>query len=256
MWHDLSPRPLGRGLGRGGSQPFQNFLRENHMPNRQIVLDTETTGLGPGHKIIEIGCLVLENRKLTNTRFHTYLNPEREIDPGAFKVHGLGLDFLQDKPLFKTIMPDFLEFIAGAELIIHNAPFDVGFLNAELKQAKCPKALTDYCTVLDNLVLAREKHPGQKNNLDALCKRYSINNSNRQLHGALLDAELLAKVYLAMTREQIDLFDTGDSAASIAGITEHSVVAMAESEAFRVIYANEDELSAHEALMGQLKRKC
>ena len=161
---------------------------------RQIVLDTETTGIGPelGHRVIEIGCVELVNRKLTGKTFHTYLNPERDVDEGAFRVHGISTAFLQDKPVFKEIVSDFIHFIQDAELIIHNAPFDVGFLNSELKHVKWPKQLDHHATVLDTLVLARNKHPGQRNSLDALCKRYDVNNSNRQLHGALLDAEEVA----------------------------------------------------------------
>jgi DNA polymerase III subunit epsilon len=176
---------------------------------RQIVLDTETTGIGPevGHRIIEIGCVELVDRKLTNNHFHVYLNPQREIDEGAFRVHGISAEFLQDKPLFKDIFSEFIEFIRGAELIIHNAAFDVGFLNAEFKLLGSAYQINDLCSVCDTLILAREKHPGQRNNLDALCKRYEIDNSNRILHGALLDAEILAFVYLAMTGGQADLFD-------------------------------------------------
>lgn len=171
---------------------------------RQIILDTETTGIGheAGHRVIEIGCVELINRKLTGNHYHTYLNPQREVDEGAFKVHGISSEFLQDKPLFQNVVSEFIDFIAGAELIIHNAPFDVGFLNSELKHVKWPKRLDAHCTVFDTLVLARTKHPGQRNSLDALCKRYDIDNSNRELHGALLDAEILALVYLAMTGGQ------------------------------------------------------
>lgn len=175
---------------------------------RQIVLDTETTGLDPnsGHRVIEIGCIELINRKFTGNNLHFYLNPERNIDEGALKVHGLSNQFLKDKPLFKNIASQFIDFISGSQLIIHNAPFDVGFLNAELLGIKYKKSLEELCDVLDTLVLAREKHPGQRNNLDALCKRYNVNNSNRKLHGALLDAEILAFVYLAMTGGQTELF--------------------------------------------------
>ena len=175
---------------------------------RQIILDTETTGIGSqhGHRIIEIGCLEMVNRKLTGKHFHVYLNPQRDVDEGAFRVHGLSTEFLQDKPLFKDVLQAFLDFIDGAELIIHNAPFDVGFLNAELKRAKWTKRLEGHCTVFDTLAFARKKHPGQRNSLDALCKRYDVDNTNRQKHGALLDAEILAFVYLAMTGGQSKLF--------------------------------------------------
>ncbi len=175
---------------------------------RQVVLDTETTGLEPnlGHRIIEIGCIELIDRKFTGNNLHIYLNPERKIDDGAFRVHGISNEFLQDKPLFKDIANQFINFVYGAELIIHNAPFDVAFLNAELAGIKHKNLLEEFCDIVDTLVLAREKHPGQRNNLDALCKRYNVNNSNRKLHGALLDAEILAFVYLAMTGGQTELF--------------------------------------------------
>jgi len=180
---------------------------------RQIVLDTETTGLSPedGHRIIEIGCVELLNRRLTGNRFHTYLNPQRAIDQGAVDVHGLDNRFLADKPLFEQIAADFIAFVEGAELIIHNAPFDVGFINAELRRLDAgwlppgKRAIGDYCGVLDTLAQAKKKHPDQRNSLDALCKRYNVKNSHRELHGALLDAEILAEVYLAMTGGQSDL---------------------------------------------------
>jgi len=175
---------------------------------RQIVLDTETTGLSPedGHRVIEIGCVELLNRKLTGNRFHTYLNPERAIDQGAVDVHGLDNKFLADKPLFGSIADDFLAFVEGAELVIHNAPFDVGFINAELRRlGSGPRSITENCGILDTLALAKQRHPGQRNSLDALCKRYGVSNSHRELHGALLDAEILAEVYLAMTGGQSDL---------------------------------------------------
>ena len=175
---------------------------------KQIVLDTETTGLEPkqGHRIIEIGCVELINRRETKRNFHQYLNPEREIEDGAYNVHGLSNEFLSDKPRFADIAQDFIDFIKDSELIIHNAPFDVGFINSELKlMGKKWGQVEDYCKVFDTLLLAREKHPGQKNNLDALCKRYDVDNSNRDLHGALLDAEILLDVYLGMTGGQTDL---------------------------------------------------
>jgi DNA polymerase-3 subunit epsilon len=175
---------------------------------RQIALDTETTGLSTelGHRIIEIGCVEMVNRKLTGNTFHYYVHPEREVDPGAFAVHGIGLDFLSDKPKFVEIFKPLLEFINGAELIIHNAPFDVGFLNHEFSLLGHQNQINHYCSVFDTLPFARKQHPGQKNNLDALCKRYTIDNSHRNLHGALLDAELLARLYLAMTGGQATLF--------------------------------------------------
>ena len=160
---------------------------------RQIVLDTETTGLevSLGHRIIEIGCIEMVNRRVTGNHWHYYVNPEREIDSGAFEVHGISSDFLQDKPRFEELAQDFMDYVAGAELVIHNAAFDVGFLDNELSLLEPPAApLQESCTILDTLLLARQKHPGQKNNLDALCKRYDIDNSKRSLHGALLDAFL------------------------------------------------------------------
>jgi len=176
--------------------------------NRQIVLDTETTGLEPsqGHRIIEIGCVELINRRQTSNYWHHYINPEREVDAGAYNVHGISNEFLQDKPHFAELADSFLAYIEGAELIIHNAPFDIGFLNRELSLLEQPgPPVQEICRILDTLVMARQKHPGQKNNLDALCKRYEIDNSARTLHGALLDSEILAEVYLLMTGGQTAL---------------------------------------------------
>ena len=175
---------------------------------RQIVLDTETTGLevSQGHRIIEIGCVEMINRRVTGNHWHYYFNPDREVDAGAFEVHGISNDFLQDKPRFAELAADFYNYVEGAELVIHNAAFDVGFLNHELSLLDTPPApLEERCTVLDTLMMARQKHPGQKNNLDALCKRYDIDNSQRSLHGALLDARILADVYLAMSGGQTSL---------------------------------------------------
>lgn len=175
---------------------------------RQIVLDTETTGLevSQGHRIIEIGCVELVNRRLTGRHYHQYINPQRDIDQGAIEVHGITGDFLADKPTFAQIAADFISFVEGAELIIHNAPFDVGFLDSELGQLPHePRRMADLCLVVDTLVMARSRHPGQRNSLDALCQRYTVDNSQRDLHGALLDAEILADVYLAMTGGQTAL---------------------------------------------------
>jgi len=175
---------------------------------RQIVLDTETTGLDPdqGHRVIEIGCVEIQNRRLTGKHFHYYLNPDRDIDEAAIEVHGLTRQFLADKPRFRQIEKEFIDFVSGAELVIHNAPFDIGFLDAELKLNKSSVSqMEQVCSVLDSLVLAREKHPGQRNSLDALCKRYGVDNTQRDLHGALLDAEILADVYLVMTSGQSSL---------------------------------------------------
>lgn len=226
---------------------------------RQIVLDTETTGLFPeeGHRIIEIGCVELIDRMLTGQRFHVYLNPQRQVDSGAAEVHGLTNEFLADKPLFPDIVGDFLAFIAGAELIIHNAPFDVGFIDHELRLANAEafNPLRDYCAITDTLALAKKKHPGQRNSLDALCKRYQVDNSHRDLHGALLDAEILAQVYLLMTGGQIalgldeDVTINADVSAA-AGAQRHSGF----GRALRVAYCNDAEASAHEARLDALDK--
>ena len=190
------------------------------MDKRQIVLDTETTGLevSQGHKIIEIGCVELINRRITGRHFHQYVHPEREIDAGAMEVHGITLEFLAGKPNFSQVAAEFIEFVDGAELIIHNAAFDVGFLDAELRALEnFDKKIAQICDVIDTLQMARHKHPGQRNNLDALCQRYEIDNSSRTLHGALLDAEILAEVYLAMTGGQASL---GLASEGVAGGAE------------------------------------
>ncbi|MEO1765986.1 DNA polymerase III subunit epsilon [Thiobacter aerophilum] len=220
---------------------------------RQIVLDTETTGLEPtlGHRIIEVAAVELVNRRLTGNHFHRYLNPEREIDEGAQQVHGLTLDFLADKPRFADIVEEFLAFIRDAELIIHNAPFDVGFLNHELALLGL-EPLERYCVgVVDTLRMARDMHPGQKNNLDALCKRYGVDNSNRTLHGALLDAELLAEVYLALTRGQDSLMIELNAPAACPDALQ----AWASDAPLIVLHATEDELAAHEALLAELDKE-
>jgi DNA polymerase III subunit epsilon len=208
---------------------------------RQIVLDTETTGLDPGkgHRIIELAAIELCNRKVSDRRFHRYLNPEREIDAGAAEVHGLTLERLQDEPKFAEIAPALLEFIRGAELIIHNAPFDIGFLNKELERTGLPVLNVN---VIDTLKLAKELHPGKKNNLNALCDRYQIDNSHRTLHGALLDTELLAEVYLSMTRGQKSLLDDGSNEQE-----EEPIIVFADLSRLklRVLPANIDELTQH-----------
>ena len=215
---------------------------------RQIVLDTETTGLEPtqGHRIIEIGCVELINRRMTDNRFHMYLNPDREIDQGAIDIHGITNEFLADKPHFDEIVDDFLNFIRGAELVIHNAPFDVGFINHELAKIEKNQKVEDICSVLDSLVLARKMHPGQKNNLDALCKRYDINNAHRELHGALLDAEILSDVYLAMTGGQTRLSLDGSSQDSENADVEQIRPLSNSRPPLRVISASNAELEAHE----------
>lgn len=189
---------------------------------RQVILDTETTGLEPelGHRVIELGCIEVVNRRRTGRVFHRYLCPDREIDPGALQVHGITAEFLRDQPRFADVAEEWLEFVREAELVIHNAPFDVAFLDAELARLPgSPGRIGDFCQVLDTLALARKLHPGQRNGLDALCKRYSVDNSQRDLHGALLDADLLLGVYLAMTGGQgaLTLEDAGDTTATVAG---------------------------------------
>lgn len=227
--------------------------------SRQIVLDTETTGLEPreGHRIIEIGCVELENRRLTGRHFHQYLQPDRTVDDGAVEVHGITNEFLADKPRFEDVAAEFIEFIRGAELVIHNAPFDVGFINHELGLLGSDwGSVTGYCSVLDTLKLARNMHPGQKNSLDALCKRYDVDNSNRDLHGALLDAEILADVYLAMTGGQTKLMlgSEGESGAAAASVAIRRLPA--ERAALRVIRADAEELSAHERLLEGIDKAC
>ena len=214
---------------------------------RQIVLDTETTGLEPslGHRIIEIGCVELINRRMTENRYHQYINPEREIDEGAIEVHGITNEFLADKPVFADVAEDFLKFIRGAEPIIHNAPFDVGFINHELQLLDSQvQPLDTFCSILDTLLLARNMHPGQKNNLDALCKRYEIDNSARDLHGALLDAEILAEVYLAMTGGQVRLSLGGMGETAMGKVAQPRPVS-AQRAPLPVIRASERELAAH-----------
>jgi DNA polymerase III subunit epsilon len=227
---------------------------------RQVVLDTETTGLEPalGHRIVEIGAVEIVNRRLTRNRFHHYIHPDREIDDGAQAVHGITLEFLADKPRFEAIAEEFIEFIRGAELIIHNVPFDVPFLNLELGRLTPVRGrVEDFCTILDSLTLARRRHPGQKNTLDALCRRYGIDNAQRELHGALLDAELLADVYLAMTGGQTALFaaesENGDDASRS---DTAAAVAVDDATRLRVIRATDAELRAHEAQLDVLDRAC
>lgn len=217
---------------------------------RQIVLDTETTGLEPndGHRVIEIGCVEMVNRRLTGKTFHVYLNPERDIDEGALAVHGISSEFLADKPTFEGVVDEFLAFVDGGELVIHNAPFDVGFLNHELRMLGSQYGqIEDRCGVLDTLVMARQKHPGQKNNLDALCRRYGIENSHRELHGALLDSEILADVYLAMTGGQTRLLLGGSDDADQAGTaTAESIRRLDGARArLRVVRADNVETQRH-----------
>ncbi len=224
---------------------------------RQIVLDTETTGLevDKQHRIIEIGCVELVNRRITGQKFHRYLNPERDIDKGALEVHGITRQRLEKEPRFADVHAEFAEFVRGAELIIHNATFDVGFLDAELARLPGERVkITDWCTVLDTLGLARRMHPGQRNSLDALCKRYSIDNSHRDYHGALLDARILAEVYLAMTGGQaiLTLSAEADSAASRTRRLESAAGKIVPR--IPVIAADADELSAHERVLQELDK--
>ncbi len=216
---------------------------------RQIVLDTETTGLEhkQGHRIIEVGCVEMVNRRVTNNDFHYYINPDREIDQGAIEVHGITNEFLEDKPRWEDISADFLEYIRGAEVIIHNAPFDVGFINAELRrQDPSLGKMEDYCTVLDTLALAREMHPGQRNTLDALCKRYDIDNSHRELHGALLDSRILADVYLMMTGGQKALtLGEEEEEETITEEIAPMVFLDRQPGSLKVIRASEEEMQLH-----------
>jgi DNA polymerase-3 subunit epsilon len=219
---------------------------------RQIFLDTETTGLytAQGHRIIEIAAVEAVNRRVTDKHFHVYLNPEREIDEAAKEVHGITLEFLQDKPKFEEIVNDFLDFVDGAELVIHNAPFDVGFLNAELGRIERENIEHHASNIVDTLKMAKDMRPGQRNNLDALCRHFGIDNSKRTLHGALLDAELLAEVYMAMTRGQdslmIDMLEDvgGDQAMEFEGAKKD----------LKVLFASGDELGAHEEYLKSLNK--
>jgi DNA polymerase-3 subunit epsilon len=222
---------------------------------RQIVLDTETTGLEPeqGHRIIEIGCIEVVNRRRSGRVFHRYLCPEREIDAGALQVHGLTEEFLKEQPRFAEIAAELMEFLRGAELIIHNAPFDVAFLDAELARlAESPGRIGDHCLVLDTLQMARQMHPGQRNGLDALCKRYSVDNSHRELHGALLDADLLLEVYLAMTGGQgaLTLGEGEEPTATRTTVKR----AKRPRGLLRVLKASADEVTAHEKRLAALDK--
>lgn len=219
---------------------------------RQIFLDTETTGLNPaqGHRIIEIAAVELINRRLTDKHFHVYLNPERDIEAAAQEVHGITVEFLQDKPLFHEIADEFLDFISGAELIIHNAPFDVGFINVELGKIERPNIETFCHSIIDTLRMAKDMRPGQRNNLDALCRFYNIDNSKRTLHGALLDAELLADVYMAMTRGQeslmMDLVETKNTFTDAGQSPRNTTI--------KVLTATESELDAHQQYLEGLSK--
>lgn len=225
---------------------------------RQIVLDTETTGIDIklGNRIIEIGCVEVIDRKVTGKRYHQYINPQRDSEEGALEVHGITTAFLADKPLFADIVDDFLNFIRGAELVIHNAPFDVGFINHELNQLNQQNNhIANICTILDTLVLAKKMHPGQKNNLDALCKRYDIDNSQRDLHGALLDAEILAETYLAMTGGQtmLSLGGQSNSHDSDSAVSQPRTVKLDVAK-LKVISPSSEEMALHETRLAGIDK--
>jgi len=228
---------------------------------RQIILDTETTGLevGDGHRVIEIGCVELKNRRVTSNNFHHYLNPERAIDAGALDVHGISAEFLADKPRFADVAGSLLDYLRGAELVIHNAAFDVGFIDMELERAGLGLRLGQICSIVDTVAMARRLHPGQRASLDALCKRYGIDNSNRELHGALLDARLLADVYLAMTGGQATLgldreAGVGTQAAASA-LGQLQSLFEGPAAPLRVIRAGEEELAAHRERLAGINKK-
>ena len=222
---------------------------------RQIILDTETTGLEPsqGHNVIEIGCVEMIKRRLTGNNYHQYIKPDRDSDEEAIRIHGITNEFLADKPKFRDITADFLEYIRGAELIIHNAPFDIGFLNAELKRNGCDEKVEDICSIVDSLALARRKHPGQKNNLNALCRRYGIDNSHRELHGALLDSEILADRYLLLTGGQTNLLLAEETGSDNGDISIRKLTNTASHLA--VIMPSEQESAAHADFVVLLDKK-
>ncbi|HKU15886.1 MAG TPA: DNA polymerase III subunit epsilon [Steroidobacteraceae bacterium] len=223
---------------------------------RQVVLDTETTGLEPeqGHRVIEIGCVELVNRRKTGRKFHRYLRPDRLIDRAAMHVHGITDEFLSQQPRFAEVVDELLEFISGAELIIHNAAFDIAFLDAELRRLPGPaRCMGDLCTVIDTLPLARQMHPGQRNSLDALCKRYDVDNSHRELHGALLDAQILLDVYLAMTGGQTALV-LGEVTEIHVSVAHEPAAAARPRGVLRVVRASDDELLAHERVLAAIDK--
>lgn len=224
---------------------------------RQVVLDTETTGLEPelGHRVIEIGCVEIIGRRLTGHNFHTYINPERDIDEGAIEVHGLTREKLSTEPRFAEVIHGFLDFVRDAEVIIHNAPFDVGFLDYEFSLLpEPPGSMAQWCEITDSLTLARRRHPGQRNSLDALCRRYDIDNSQRTLHGALLDAEILAEVYLAMTGGQTAL--SLDSANQQAEVADTAAIRRlpADRQLLRVLRASTEEREEHQHLLSIMEK--
>jgi len=222
--------------------------------SRQIVLDTETTGLDPkiGHRVIEIGCVEMRERRLTGNNLHLYLQPDREIDATAIEIHGISNEFLQDKPRFKDVAAELKSYLSGAELLIHNAPFDVAFLESEFELIEKPLSLNSICTVTDTLAIARKMYPGQRNSLDALCKRLGVNNGHRTLHGALLDSEILADVYLTMTGGQTALVLDAEKMESEQ---EQIDVASFDRDAMIVVTANEAEVVAHESWLAKLEKE-
>lgn len=224
---------------------------------RQVVLDTETTGIGEGHRIIEIGCVEVVGRKLTGRHYHQYINPQREVDPEAMEVHGITDEFLVDKPVFAEVASDFLEFIRGAELVIHNAPFDVGFMDMEFAKLSGFPKTAEVCGVLDTLTLARKMYPGQRNSLDALCRRLGIDNSHRELHGALLDSEILADVYLLMTGGQtaLSLANEESSSDKDKNLEVEVLVDQAEAANLPSWGVSEDEARQHEEYLQLLASK-
>src|SRR5690554_4551754 len=225
---------------------------------REVVLDTETTGIEvrEGHRIIEIGCVELLDRRLTGRHFHVYINPEREVEEGAFQVHGISDEFLADKPLFADVADEFMDFIRGAQLVIHNAAFDVGFIDAELERLGRHGCVADHCSVVDTLLLARNRHPGQRNSLDALCKRYGVDNSQRDLHGALLDAEILADLYLVMTGGQTALMlsgqGSGDSGSDHVGTIRR--LDPQTRPVLPVLRPSDEELAAHAQRLAAIEK--
>ncbi len=230
---------------------------EHLHASRLIVLDTETTGLSTkeGNRIIEIGCVELIDRRLTGNNFHVYINPERDSEEGALRVHGLTTAFLSNKPKFADIAAAFLDYIQGGELIIHNAPFDVGFLNYELARLQNGQPIENYCVIFDTLADAKKRYPTQRNNLDALCKRYGVDNAHRDLHGALLDAQILADVFLKMTGGQFSLMNENENAnKNTASSTQNIVRTLSNNRPPLVILrCNDEELAAHEARLASIK---
>jgi DNA polymerase-3 subunit epsilon len=222
---------------------------------RQIVLDTETTGIDPseGHRIIEIGCVELMERQPTGRHYHVYINPQREVEAEAITIHGITNEFLVDKPVFSDVSDEFFEFIKGAELVIHNAAFDVGFMDAEFARLKSKRKTAEHCGVVDSLAIARKKHPGQKNSLDALCKRYGVDNSSRELHGALLDAEILADVYLLLTGGQTALSLDANSDLAGGGLAVRRL--SQDRKPLPIVTANDEEAAEHDKFMEVLAKK-